>query len=199
MELKDYYSEQASHARQHEDHRERMTNIILSINGVLVGLITFSNLSIWALTASVSIILLGIYGFLFAGKHYERFRYHNSIMGAIKKEMDRIQLDPKAPQKSLREIRKEGTSKHYKNFTWPIFQGRTAKKDNGDSDRQTVKQGKAKSWIARQRVHVFWEAIHVLMILIGLGLTATIITKRSINAEDKPMKIEILNSSYLRK
>jgi hypothetical protein len=73
-----------------------MTNIILSINGVLIGLITFSNLSLWSVCASVSIVLLGIYGFFFAGKHYERFKYHTSIMGAVRGEIDRLYLDPQA-------------------------------------------------------------------------------------------------------
>jgi hypothetical protein len=204
MELQDYYNEQASQARQHEDHRERMTNIILSINGVLVGFITFSNLSIWSLSASLSIIFLGIYGFLFSGKHYERFRYHNSIMGAIKKEMDRTHLNPALQRKTLRQIRKEGTSSHYHNFTWPIFRERKARhKSNNQqaesnntqavtNNQKTIKQGEAKSKIARLRVHVFWEAIHLVMILIGVGLSTAIIVKKSIGTDEKPIKVEIV-------
>jgi hypothetical protein len=44
--LQHYYDEHAQQARQHEDQRERVTNIILSIAGVLIGLITFSEFSL---------------------------------------------------------------------------------------------------------------------------------------------------------
>jgi hypothetical protein len=197
-ELLNYYNEHASQARQHEDHRERMTNIILSINGVLIGLITFSNLSLWSVCASGSIVLLGIYGFFFAGKHYERFKFHTSIMGAIRSEIDRLYLDPHAKKRALWELRDEGASNHFKNFTWHVYRREKDKDGKGKAGRdlarpKIVKQYQARSWIARQRVHVFWEFIHILMILIGLALTSTILIKNNRDSSEKPLRIEIVN------
>lgn len=175
-ELENFYNEHASQARQHEDHRERVTNIILSINGALIAFITFSNLSISSLWASLSIVFLGVYGFFFAGKHYERFRYHTSIMGVIRKEIDRLYKDPGAIKRSLKDLRDEGEKNHYDTFTWPSFGS----------------QVKAISWIARQRVHVFWELIHILLIFIGLGLSATILIKKMDKTVEKPIQIRIV-------
>lgn|GEM_PF-6943042 len=52
--LQGYYDEHAQQARQHEDQRERVANIIHSIAGVLVGLITFAELSFGSLPASLT-------------------------------------------------------------------------------------------------------------------------------------------------
>ena len=71
-ELETFYKDHADQARQHEAQRERMTNLILTIAGVLVGLITFSKLALWSLPAALAITVLGIFGIFFAGKHYER-------------------------------------------------------------------------------------------------------------------------------
>lgn len=180
-ELKEYYNEHASQARQHEDQRERMTNIILSIAGVLIGLITFSELSIWSVPASISVIIIGFYGFLFAGKHYERFKFHTSIMKAIRDEIDRIALDKNAVQSTLQSLREKGESNHYKKFTWPRFSGT-------DSELQAG----AKSWIARQRVHTFWELIHILVLIIGIGLTTAIIIKTMTHSPKEPIKVQLV-------
>src|SRR4051794_24461307 len=120
-ELQEYYNEHAAQARQHENDRERMTSIILSVAGVLVGLITFAKLSVGALPAALAIVALGIFGFLFAGKHYERFRFHTSIMAEIRDEIDRLRLAPNEAPRPLAELRDAGDARHYRTFTWPRF------------------------------------------------------------------------------
>lgn len=201
-ELENFYNEHATQARQHEDHRERMTNIILSIDGVLVGLITFSQLSIWSIFPSACIIILGFYGFLFAGKHYERFKFHTSIMGAIRNEIDQLYLNPQKEKRSLASLRDEGSSNHFRKFTWPTLI-RKKKSDNQDTEKKEsnvpetptiVTQGQATSWIARQGAHVFWETIHLLMILIGFGLMTAISIKNIHTTPDKPLQIEIVTT-----
>ena len=120
MDLKDFYDEHAAQARQHEDQRERMTNIILSVAGILIGLITFAELSVWSSPAAVSLILLGLFGYVFAGKHYERVRFHTTIMEAIRDEMDRVAGQPDAEVKALSALRTEGKTQHYEKFRWPF-------------------------------------------------------------------------------
>ena len=46
-ELEMFYKEHADQARQHESQRERMTNLVLAITGLLVGFVTFSKLALW--------------------------------------------------------------------------------------------------------------------------------------------------------
>lgn len=162
-ELRIYYDHQAAQARQHEDQRERMTNIILTVASVLVGLVTFSKLALWSLPAAIMVPILGIFGFFFAGKHYERNRLHASIMFAIRAEMDRIAEEGGKPRK-ISEVKADGEEYHYKHFSWPQFRG--PRKES---------QAAAKSWIARQRLHPFWEVVHILIVIIGIFLVVTLI------------------------
>jgi hypothetical protein len=112
--LQSYYDEHAAQARNHEGQRERATNLILSIAGLLVGFVTFAKLSLWSLPAAICVVLLGIFGFVFAGKHYERFRYHTQIMEAIRLEIERVSNHhPKITPKSLSDLRSDGEDNHY--------------------------------------------------------------------------------------
>ena len=145
--LQRYYDEHAQQARQHGDQRERATNIILSIAGLLVGLITFAELSLGSLAASLTLIALGVFGIFFSGKHYERFKDHTAIMNCIRDEIDRFWKNPSDTPASLGQLRIDGEIKHYEDFRWPKFRGSNSKY-----------QKSATSWIAKQRVHIFWEA-----------------------------------------
>lgn len=182
-QLEDYYKEHADQARQHEGQRERMTSIVLAVAGILVGLVTFSKLSFWSLPAAFTIVILGAYGFCFAGKHYERFRYHSSIMARIRCEMDRLSLQPNAPPTPLSKLRSDGEKDHYVSFKWPSFRG-----------TRSGAQADAKSWIARQRLHVFWEAVHLLVVVLGLVLSAVVIAKAIHGSSEEPLKIRIVGS-----
>jgi hypothetical protein len=179
--LQSYYDDHASQARQHEGQRERVTNIVLSIAGLLIGLVTFANLQLWSLIAAGSIILLGIYGFLFSGKHYERFKFHTAVLQAFRKEIERAHNDPEYGKVSLSSLRASATEKHYREFVWPKF--------SGTNDKA---QAAATSWIARQRLHVFWEAVHLLIVGIGLALCIAILLKHVLEGPDKPTRIEII-------
>jgi hypothetical protein len=185
-DLEMYYNEHAAQARQHEGQRERMTSIILAIGGTLVGLITYSELSPWSLPAAFTITLLGAFGFVFAGKHYERFRFHSAIMGAIRDEMDH-HAEPDRSAVSLSDLRKAGGSNHYKNFTWPQF-GKTRDKDQAD----------ARSWIARQRLHNFWEAVHILVASLGLALMIGITIKVFVSTNKEPLKVRLVDDQSAR-
>jgi hypothetical protein len=180
--LQSYYDEHAAQARRHEEQRERVTNLMLSIAGLLVGLITFAKLSLWALPAAVCIVLLGAYGFLFAGKHYERFRFHTEILRAIRHEIERVSEQPDEKAKSLSDLRSEGEEKHYKDFVWPRFQGTKIKP-----------QANARSWIARQRLHVFWEFVHLLVVAIGLALCVAIGLNPTFKEEPTPLKVQVVS------
>ena len=179
--LQSYYDEHAAQARKHEDQRERVTNVVLSIAGLLVGLVTFANLQLWSLIAAASVSLLGVYGFMFSGKHYERFKFHTEILQAVRTEIDRVSLEPEAEKASLSSLRRTAAVNHYKTFVWPKFSG-----TNDDV------QANAISWIARQRLHVFWEAVHLLLVAIGLALCAAIVVKHALEGPEKALRVEVV-------
>src|SRR5262249_29150235 len=60
--LENYYKEHADQARQHENQRERMTNIMLAVGGILVGFVTYSKLSLLSLPAALLVLVLGVFG-----------------------------------------------------------------------------------------------------------------------------------------
>jgi len=182
-QLQSYYDEHAQQARQHEDQRERVTNIILSISGVLISFITFAELSLGALAASFTLIALGVFGFFFSGKHYERFKFHTAVMKRIRDEIDELRKDPSRTPAPMSKLRQEGEVKHYQDFRWPQFGGSTSEHQRG-----------ATSWIARQRVHVFWEAVPLIVAMIGIALTGAIIIKALILSENEPFKVKVVNS-----
>jgi hypothetical protein len=154
-----YYEEHAAQARKHEEQREKATGIIITISGALLGLITFAKLADWSWPAAAGISFLGAYGFLFAGKHYERFRLHASILSKIRGEIEKAGLDSNYQPPSLGTIRDRGESDHYAHFRWPRFVGSNNERQNN-----------ARSWIARQRLNIFWEGVHIVIFLSGFGL-----------------------------
>lgn len=154
------YDEHAQQARQHENQREKMTSIILVVVGALVTFVTTTQFALYSLPASLFIVFVGLYGYFFSRKHYERNRLHTSILAEFRDEIDKeigiIQPDPEHPAgKSCWEIRNRGEKRHYDYFPEPV---REIQKD-------------AKSWIARQRLHPFWSAIPLTAVFTGVLLT----------------------------
>lgn len=179
--LENYYNEHAEQARQHESHREKMTNIILGVAGVLIGLITFTELALTSIPAALTLIALGIFGYLFAGKHYERNRFHTTIMKHVRSEIDRCNSDADAVPAALSELRASGEKEHYEKFKWPRFRG-----------TRSQPQSTATSWIARQRLHPFWEAIHILIACVGLALLVAISVSAATKTTTDPVNVRIL-------
>lgn len=87
-------------------------------------------------------------------------------MKEVRKEIDQCNGTLNAQSVSLQDLRKRGEKNHYKKFRWPQ-----------PSEDTNEHQLNAKSWIARQRLHLFWEAIPLLVALIGLLLIGAILSK----------------------
>jgi len=174
------YEEHAAQARQHEAQRETMTSIILGVAGLLIGLVTLGNLSIWSLPAAITVAALGAYGLLFSGKHYERFKYHMALMKAIRDEMDRGTAAPDTTPKTIAELRSQVEREHYFGFVWPKFRPTRSKP-----------QAVATSWVARQRLHMFWEAAHAGIAVIGLILCLVIMVKAALPPGKEPFRVEM--------
>lgn len=115
--LRWYYQEHDSQARKHEDSREKMSSIVISLVTILTGLVTFTNLSLFALPLSVFISVLGCYGYVTTQKHYERNRYHIYIKRELRNEMEYLvgtldRPDEHKENMTLEEIRDRGFKLH---------------------------------------------------------------------------------------
>lgn len=157
--LLDYYKENAAQARQHENQRERMTTIMLSLAVLLVGIITYSELSLWSLSASITLTALGIFGFLFSAKLYERSKMHHEILKAIRIEID----NGDQSIRPLRELREDAENAHIKTFKWRL----------AIYPKQNYRG--ANSSIAKLRLHFFWELVNLIIFLIGVLFTIVIL------------------------
>jgi len=162
------YEEHASQAQQNENQRVLMTGIVLTMAGAVLSLITFAKAALYTWPLSLFLVGVGIYGWLFSEKHYERNRLHTTIMRVyrdeIENEMSGSRPNTGSP-KTLAQLREDGEREHYDKYPGP----------------QSEYQRKAKSWIARQRLGLFWEGLHLGVVAIGLLLLLFIIYRR-----DKP-------------
>jgi hypothetical protein len=171
-----FFDEHSTQARRHEDQRERMTNLILVISGALVAFIGQSSLATYTLPAALLMIFLGLFGWLFAKKHYERNQLHVRTVGEIREEIDRElgvlpwpeQYGTRLPKRSLGALRDAANKRHYGEF---------GKRHEKVLERREDLQRKAYSWVARSRLHLYWEGLHIVVMLIGLMLAAIILIK----------------------
>jgi len=144
-----------------------MTNLVLVISGALIAIIGQSKFAFYSLPAAGTLILLGIYGWFFARKHYERHQLYTEMIREICDEIDRElgvlpwpDTDQQPSRKrSLGKIRGDAEDRHYAEFPRPLKEA----------------QKTAKTWIARLRVHYFWEGFHLVVIALGLVLVVVIV------------------------
>jgi hypothetical protein len=175
-----FYDEHASQARRHEEHRERMTSLVIVLAGALVALIGQSRFAFYSLPAAATIVLLGIYGWLFARKHYERNQLHLSTLRELRTEIDSelAHGDPqgRGESRSLTALRNAADKRHYDEFPPP----------------KGGFQGNARSWIARRRLHHFWEGLHIGVIIVGAILLGIIVFQPGGLAEKKPIEVRVI-------
>ena len=174
-----FFEEHATQARRHEELREKATTVVLTLTGALIGLITYSKLAIWSWPAAALVTVLGLYGLLFSAKHYERARMHTEIVRHIREEID----NGENSVLSLSDLTRNGRNDHYDKFRWPVL--------SADDDAQS----NAKSRIARLRLNIFWDGIHVVVLMIGIGLTTAILSKSNESKEPDLISVQIVSPS----
>jgi multisubunit Na+/H+ antiporter MnhG subunit len=155
-----FYDEHGSHARAHEDQRERMTGLLITIAGVLIAFFGAKEASLAVqLTGAALLVVLGVYGHFFSRKHYERNRFHTKIMRSIRSEIDLELEKPGQSSTSLKALRAKGAKDHYDQFP----------KEDEDDPRRC-----AKSWLARTRLNRYWAWVPLFVVLVGvcLGIAA---------------------------
>ena len=180
-QLQLFFEEHASQAMKHEEQREKATNLVLTIAAAMTGLVTYSKLSIFSLPASLAIVFVGGIGYFFSGKHYERARMHTEVLRQIRLEMDKDQSD-----RTLSQLTRTGRDHHYLNFRWPLFKADEAS------------QIAAPAWIARQRLNAFWDALHLFVVLIGIGLTSAILVAHFVLPKSEEVQaVRVINAGDL--
>ncbi len=85
--------QQLSQAKQSEDQRSTITNIIVLIAVAIQGGLTQTGFTKNALPLTITLIITGIFGVIATAKLYERFRYHYEVMRQIRKKLEALYPD----------------------------------------------------------------------------------------------------------
>jgi uncharacterized membrane protein YqjE len=153
------YDEHAHQARQHEDQRERMTNLILVASVALIAFISYNGLRVAeSLIASIAMTILGAYGYLFSLKEYEKNRLHTTILKAFRDEIDK---EVSSPRPSIGDLRSDGTVKHERDYK-----------------KRTKRTEK---WLLNMRLYKLWAGLPLLVAGFGLVLSVLIIVMLIVN------------------
>ena len=160
-----FYEEHAAQARQHEDHRERFTNLLLILCAAAIGLIGSQPDGWLALVAAGTLVILGLFGRLFSLKHYERNRLHATFMkwarDAIDSELG-LAPDPELDKLSLGQLRSKAKAMHYQDYP--------------HRDRLAVPPP---AWTARRSVHEFWAGIPTLVAMVGVVILVLLLGEKA--------------------
>ncbi len=111
-----FYEEHAAQARQHENLRATVTSTLAGIAAAVVGLAGIGGLHGADIPAGIVVTMLGLLGVALSTKHYERNRFHTSILGATRSEIDRVHSARRAGVRDTTSVRREGVEKHQQDF-----------------------------------------------------------------------------------
>lgn len=105
-----FYEQEFGHAQHHESQRTAMSNLILLISVMAIGLVTYDKeLSSIDTYPAAALLVLGIFGALFSIKLTERARLHFMRARILRKEVDRI-----SPNLKIAKLFKKAVFKHKK-------------------------------------------------------------------------------------
>ena len=85
--------QQLLQAKQSEDQRSNLTNIIFLIAATIQGVLTQTGCAKNALPLTITLIIIGVFGVVATAKLYERFRYHYEVMRQMRKQLETLHPD----------------------------------------------------------------------------------------------------------
>jgi len=108
------YENDMSWAKQAEDQRTAITNIILLVASIIIGVIPQSGgLSKETLPVALLLVALGIYGAVISQKLYERFRFHYG-----RARYHRRKLNDLLPDAEIIKSMEAAENEHKKKHKW---------------------------------------------------------------------------------
>ena len=83
----EFYKSHESSMLSHESQRANMTNIIISLCSIIIGIVATLDSGGHKVSLSLLIPLLGLFGYLFSLKHYERFSWHLACSNSYREKL----------------------------------------------------------------------------------------------------------------
>jgi len=103
--------EEWTQARQCEDQRAIVTNIVLVIASAILGLLSQTGLVIDMLPVTIFLIVLGGYGAITSQKYFERHQFHIERARAMRKRLEEL-----FPKLQISKSREEANARHSRKF-----------------------------------------------------------------------------------
>lgn len=101
-------------ARQAEDQRAFLTNLIVLISAAIYGVLTQTGFATKALPLTIALVVLGLYGALASEKFYERYRHHIYRAGAIRRHLEELY-----PESQIEKLMTKADQEHAARY--PLF------------------------------------------------------------------------------
>jgi hypothetical protein len=106
-----FCEQQWMEAKQAEDQRAAITNIVLLVASAILGFIAQNGLTSNTLPLTVLLTTLGIYGAIASEKLYERHQFHSARAWSWRERIDQLH-----PDAQLLKRKEEAVAKHSKKF-----------------------------------------------------------------------------------
>lgn len=92
--LLNFYKEHSNWSRHQESQRAIVSNLLLSISIVLIGLITFDKkIGMGDLPLTLFLVVVGVFGAVFTYKYYVQFKFHDSRVDLYKQHLNLLLKD----------------------------------------------------------------------------------------------------------
>jgi len=140
-------------ARQSEDQRATMSNLIVIIAAALSGVVTQTGYTINSLPLAVLLIVLGVFGVVATAKFYERSQFHVRRARKLRHRLNELCTDAQ-----IQILYSAADKDHEAKFKYPIILRRIP--------------------VVRE-IHLYqvWLSLHVFIALLGVIFTVIIISK----------------------
>ena len=103
--------EQWTQARQSEDQRATITNIVFVVASAIIGLIAQTGLVLQVLPLTILLLVIGIYGAITSEKLYERHQFHMRRAAFWRKRLNELH-----PNAEIEKYKDQSDARHRTKF-----------------------------------------------------------------------------------
>jgi hypothetical protein len=175
-----FYDEHAAQARQHETLRAAVTTILAGFAATMVGIVTRDGFERADILPGALIIVIGLIGAALSLKHYERNRFHTTVLRFTRKEITRLRTVSAgtASAASTGKLRCRACACHESTFSFlDTLKAKPGERREGECREGECREGgessrqAPKSWLLRFRLFrsfVLWLALPVVIVISGI-------------------------------
>jgi hypothetical protein len=167
------YAEERAQARQSEDQRAALTNIIIVLVGAGLAFMSQLKLEREALPLSIGMMVIGIFGALACAKYFERWYRHWSRAYAFRAQLFEMHPDIEPQLSTFSHSSDAAPTKFARLVSWIL--GRLSRKSPRAGDVYETQADARFPIAAKVKLYRLWVGFHCVIFLGGAVLTAVIL------------------------